>query len=51
MYVCMNKHVRIEVENYTHFAQWDKVSEKFLEHTVVVTNPTVHITSEDTRFE
>lgn len=47
----MKKHAWIEVDNDTHFVQRDLISEKFLEQTVAVVNPNLHVTSEDTRFE
>ena len=47
----MNKDVWIEADNDANFVQRDIISEKFLEQTVAVTNPTLHVTSEDTRFE
>jgi len=50
-YISVNKHVWIEADNEAHFVQRDVISEKFLEQTVAVTNPTRHVTSEDTRFE
>jgi hypothetical protein len=50
-YISVNKLVWIEANKDAHFAQRDIISEKFLEQTVAVINPTRHVTSEDTRFE
>ena len=49
-YISVNKYVWIEADNDALFVRVI-ISEKFLEQTVAVTNPTRHVTSEDTRFE